>query len=186
MTFCGLDLAGSPRRPSGIAAIAYEKGEAVLLEATILYEDEEILAHILSLNPRVVAIDAPLSLPPEGEWFRRVDLEMKKKGYPVLPPGWKGMKALTLRAIKMKKKLEEQGVKVVETHPKSSLKSSNCENIFKLLNQTSIKHSITQKPGRDIEDAIIASITALFYHQGKTYMIKTVDGEIHLLPRICT
>ncbi|WFO75229.1 DUF429 domain-containing protein [Desulfurococcaceae archaeon MEX13E-LK6-19] len=185
VTLCGLDLAGTPRRSSGIAVISIQYDKAKLLEVTTLYTDDEILDYILSLNPTVVAIDSPLSLPPKGKWFRDVDIEMKKRGYPVLPPRWKSMEMLTLRAIEIKDKLENHGIRVIETHPKSALRSSNCRNVLEALEAAGVEYHITKKLSRDEEDAVIASLVALFYQRGRAVVVKSIDGEIHLLPKLC-
>ena len=55
--FVGLDLAGSPKRPTGICML--ERNRA---DVAVLYTDEEILRAIGD-RARAVAIDAPLSLP---------------------------------------------------------------------------------------------------------------------------
>ena len=182
---CGLDLAGTPKRPTGIAVISIQHNKAKLLEVTTFYTNDEILDYILSLNPTVVAIDSPLSLPPKGKWFRDVDIEMKKKGYPVLPPRWKSMEMLTLRAIEIKNKLEKHGVRVIETHPKSALRSSNCRNVLEALEATGVEHHITKELSRDEEDAVIASLVALFYQWRQAIVVKSTDGEIYLLPKLC-
>ena len=59
MSIVGLDLAGVESRPTGFCILADMQAQTCLV-----YTDKEILAKIRESNPRVVAIDAPLSLPP--------------------------------------------------------------------------------------------------------------------------
>jgi len=55
----GIDLAGVPHRPTGLCILKGLKAKTALL-----YSDEEILNYIQNEKPDLVAIDAPLSLPP--------------------------------------------------------------------------------------------------------------------------
>ena len=58
----GIDLAGSPRRDTGVCAL---RG-MTLTSIETLHTDQEILDFIDLIRPDLVAIDAPLSLPPTG------------------------------------------------------------------------------------------------------------------------
>ena len=58
----GLDLAASPRRPSGLAILSGSREVTTLL----VYTDDEILDEVEGGKPLVVAIDAPLSIPSKG------------------------------------------------------------------------------------------------------------------------
>ena len=57
----GLDLAGLPKNPSGVAKLCGKQ-----LETREIYSDAEILELCENVRPEVVAIDAPLSLPAQG------------------------------------------------------------------------------------------------------------------------
>ncbi|TEU04293.1 DUF429 domain-containing protein, partial [Candidatus Bathyarchaeota archaeon] len=52
--------------------------------------------------------------------MRKVDKEMYKHGYPVLPPRFPAMKKLTLRAIEITKKIIKEGFDIIEVHPAST------------------------------------------------------------------
>src|SRR5690606_24326692 len=54
----GLDLAGSPRRPTGFCVL---RGRRV--QVGHVFSEEDILALIAAAAPQLVAIDAPLALP---------------------------------------------------------------------------------------------------------------------------
>jgi len=59
MSIIGLDLAGVEIRPTG-----YCKLLDMYVDTSLIYTDEEILSKIRQIDPKIVAIDAPLSLPP--------------------------------------------------------------------------------------------------------------------------
>lgn len=116
----GIDLAGSPRRPTGFCLIADQT-----IEVTTLYSDEEIVNKIRMLNPAVVAIDAPLSLPPgrkqiedrRGGHFRSCDLALREKGIRFFPITLGPMRMLTARGIALKKRIQKPGCRVIEVYP---------------------------------------------------------------------
>jgi len=76
-----------------------------------------------------------------------------------LPPGWKGMKMLVERAIKIKRELEKDGIEVIETHPSSALKNANY-NLSSLINLKNINLNDLSK---DVVDAIVCSAVAWAY-----------------------
>jgi predicted nuclease with RNAse H fold len=114
----GIDLAGSSRNPTGWALL---KGKAV--KTFLLYTDSEISENTLRNHPALIAIDAPLSLPQKGGFFRKADREMIRKGYRVLPPNLPAMKKLALRAIILNRLIEEKRYKAIEVHPTSTRKA---------------------------------------------------------------
>jgi predicted nuclease with RNAse H fold len=77
---------------------------------------KQILDRSLTLSPTLIAIDAPLSLPMNGN-MRQVDKEMHKHGYPVRPPLFPAMEKLTLIAIEIAKKIIKEGFDIIETYP---------------------------------------------------------------------
>ncbi len=175
MIVAGLDPAGTARRPSGVAVLY----NTSILFLGIVYRDEEIIEVILRYKPIVVAIDSPLSF---SDKYRQVDIAMKKHGYPVLPPGWRSMRILIERSLKIKKQLEKHGIAVIETHPLSALKHSEC-SFNDLLKKHGLK--IHRKLVKDEIDALIAALVAYYYVKGLADNISAPDGVIYLLPRIC-
>jgi predicted nuclease with RNAse H fold len=87
------------------------------------YTDSEILEKIIRSRPVLIAIDAPLSLPKKGAFFRKADREMIRKGYRVFPPNLPAMKKLALRAIRLNRLIEEKAYKTIEVHPTSTRKA---------------------------------------------------------------
>ncbi len=176
MIVAGIDPAATSRRPSGVAVIS----NTTLLFIGKAYYDQEIIDIMRSTKPVVVAIDAPLS---PSDKYREVDLLMKRSGYPVLPPGWKTMRLLVIRGMKLRETLQRYGIAVIETHPKSALKSSRCSSPDELFSRTGINPG--KRLTRDEEDALIAALVAKYYVEGKARSISAVDGVIYLLPEIC-
>ncbi len=113
-------MAGAERRPTGFCLL---KGTRA--ETCIVYADDEILRKTAEAKPDVVAIDAPLSLPPgrktiedrTGEHFRDSDRELLRKGIKFFPITLGPMRKLTERGIRLRKALESCGFKVIEAYP---------------------------------------------------------------------
>ncbi len=177
----GLNPSGSERRVSGLAILDLDN--KMFIYVGKLYKDSEIIRTILAYKPQVLAIDSPLGF---ATGFREVDLLMKKMGYPVLPPGWKSMRMLIERSLRLKNIIEKYNIYVIETHPRSALKSSGCSDIEELLEKERIILNINTKSlSRDEFDAMIAAIVAKHYVEDNVFRVEARDGIIHLLPKIC-
>ncbi len=91
----------------------------------IAFTDDEILNSIVQAQPKIVPIDAPLSLPggrktihdSSGEHFRDCDLELRNRGIRFFPVTLGPMRMLTERGIALKAKIEEMGYRAVECYP---------------------------------------------------------------------
>ena len=174
----GLDLAAKNKNPSGLAIA---KGNHVEVVCKV-YSDEEIIERLLRYNVSVVAVDAPLA---HAKGYRRVDLEMKKRGFKVLPPGWNAMKTLVDRAIRLKSFLERHNIVVIETHPKSALKASGYEDYITLFKDYLIMDYATlSNLSKDEVDALICLLVAYYYTKGKVCVVEADDGIIYLLPTL--
>lgn len=120
----GLDLAGSPRRPTGFCLL---QGRRV--KVGHLFGDEDILATVTAATPRLVAIDAPLALPAgrcclldtcscaRTTHFRVSDHELRRLRIPFFPMTLGPMRQLTQRGMQLKVRLEAMQVEVIETYP---------------------------------------------------------------------
>ncbi|MCI0706075.1 MAG: DUF429 domain-containing protein [Ignavibacteriae bacterium] len=121
ITVVGIDLAGSPKRNTGICAL---RGFTITRYATV-HTDEEIFDFVEATRPKLVSIDAPLNLPPgrktiddrNGEHFRPCDRELLKRGIRFFPITLGPMRTLTVRGISLRKKLVRRGYKVIEMYP---------------------------------------------------------------------
>ena len=116
----GVDLAGSPRRPTGICLLQGRKAQT-----RIAFTDEEILDSIRRADPDLVPIDAPLSLPDgrktiherSGEHLRECDRELQRRKIKFFPITLGPMRMLTERGLSLKKRMEQVGYRAVECYP---------------------------------------------------------------------
>jgi predicted nuclease with RNAse H fold len=120
MLIVGLDLAGVESRPTGFCVLADMKAET-----SLIYTDKEILGKIKETRPSVVAIDAPLSLPPGRKsleertsvHLRECDRELLKRGIKFFPVTLGPMRKLTKRGINLRCMLEAESFIVIEAYP---------------------------------------------------------------------
>ena len=172
----GIDLAGSSKQPTGFCCMG--ERQAWVIE---VHEDHEMISLVKHCSPRVIAIDAPLSLPTTGA-YRQVDLRLKKMGCPVLPPLFRGMKLLTERAMRLASVFKDMGFNVIEVHPRSTLKllgfkePSSLDVIARSLGFTIMSPSLS--PSKHELDAFAAAYTAWLHLQGKTLIVAEKDGSI--------
>ena len=116
----GIDLAGVSRRPTGACSL---RGFEAL--TALLFEDRDILDFVRRRKPDLVAIDAPLNLPPgrrsiedrNDAHFRPCDLELRRQKIPFFPITLGPMRALTVRGIALRRLLEKEGFRVIEIYP---------------------------------------------------------------------
>ncbi len=120
MSSVGLDLAGVETRPTGYCALT-----GMEAETSLIYTDKEILTKIREAMPRIVAIDAPLTLPPGRTsleernkiHLRECDRELLKRGIKFFPLTLGPMRKLTERGIRLKRILEGENLVTVEAYP---------------------------------------------------------------------
>jgi predicted nuclease with RNAse H fold len=116
----GIDLAGSPRRPTGMCTLRGSRAQT-----QVVFSDDEILRRVQDARPELVPIDAPLSLPPgrktiqdrSGEHFRNCDRELRRRGIRFFPITLGPMRLLTERGMELRAKIETLGFPVVECYP---------------------------------------------------------------------
>jgi predicted nuclease with RNAse H fold len=116
----GIDLAGSPRRPTGLCILRGLKAQP-----HVVFTDDEILDWVRQAQPDLIPIDAPLTLPRGrmtihdrvGEHFRDCDLELRRRGIRFFPITLGPMRLLTERGLRLKASLEALGYRVVECYP---------------------------------------------------------------------
>lgn len=116
----GIDLAGSPRRPTGLCTL-----RGLEAETRIAFSDEEILEAVQAARPALVPIDAPLSLPKgrltihdrAGEHLRPCDRELLRRGIRFFPITLGPMRMLTERGLALRAQLRAMGCRAVECYP---------------------------------------------------------------------
>ena len=178
----GIDLAGSPKRPTGIS---YVDLPCRTIRTRIAYTDYEIVKITVTPKPKIVAIDAPLTMPRNG-YLREVDRLMHKLGLPVLPPMFPGMRMLTIRGVRLRNFLSEIGIHVIEVHPRSTLKillkKFKLSDLGELINFLGFLIENGKRLTKDEQDAILAMITAFLYYKGDYREVRAPDGVL-IIPR---
>jgi len=120
MTVVGLDLAGVEIRPTGFCTF-----KDMTAKTCLVYADREILLKIRESSPKIIAIDAPLSLPPgrktleerTGAHLRESDRELLKRHIRFFPLTLGPMRKLTERGMRLRRILEADHFTVVEAYP---------------------------------------------------------------------
>jgi predicted nuclease with RNAse H fold len=116
----GIDLAGSPRRPTGLCLL-----RGLRAQTRIAFSDEDILNMVHQARPDLVPIDAPLSLPQgrrtihdrSGEHFRDCDRELQRRGIRFFPITLGPMRMLTERGLALQAKIRAMGYRAIECYP---------------------------------------------------------------------
>ena len=111
-TVLGVDLAGAVHRATGMCVL-----KDMMATTFISHSDEEILECAEREKPGLIAVDAPLNLPPgrksiedrNGTHFRVCDIELRKRNIRFFPITLGPMRMLTVRGISLRKKLEIRG-----------------------------------------------------------------------------
>jgi predicted nuclease with RNAse H fold len=96
-----------------------------MAETSTVYTDEEIVKKTEEVQPEIIAIDAPLSLPTgrtsveqrTNVHLRECDKELLRKGIKFFPVTLGPMRKLTTRGIALKKVFERRNLKVIEVYP---------------------------------------------------------------------
>jgi predicted nuclease with RNAse H fold len=180
----GIDLAASSRNPSGWALL---KGNTV--KTSLVYTDSEILEKIVRNHPALIAIDAPLSLPEKGTFFRKAEREMIRKGYRVFPPNLPAMKKLALRAIRLNRLIEEKRYKTIEVHPTSTRKAlqmllKDWKAIQEILKTLGLKGELETRPLATHEiDAVTAALTAVLHLKSQTERVGDEEKGYITVPK---
>ncbi|MCD6530470.1 DUF429 domain-containing protein [Candidatus Bathyarchaeota archaeon] len=192
MIVVGLDLAGVEDRPSGFCVL-----EDLNAETCILYTDEEILQKIRLLKPNVIAIDAPLSLPPgrtsieerTGTHLRECDRELLKRGIKILPITLGGMRKLTQRGVRLKRLLEAEGFRVIEVYPGGAQdvlgvprKSRGREPLLAGLKKLGIRGLRKEMSDHEL-DAVTAAFVGKLFLEGKSETLGDPERGI-VMPKV--
>lgn len=174
MKLIGIDLAGKEENPSGISILKNHE-----IRTDHIYSDKEIIRKSKTINPKLLAFDAPLSFPEESG-YRDIDSELINRGYRVLPPTLGGMKSLTERGIQLAEKLRNYNQEVIEVHPRTSglilFETESREEWISKLSKSRWK--VEQELDEHEIDSIIAAVTGYLYLQGNVEKISREEGEI--------
>jgi predicted nuclease with RNAse H fold len=188
----GIDLAGSPKRSTGICTL--EKNTLTL--CTIVHTDQEIVNYIEKDNPTLIAVDAPLNLPPgrrsiedkNGKHFRPCDSELLRGGIPFFPITLGPMRLLTVRGIQLKRILSKRGYKVVEVYPgaaqdiwKIGRKQDGLAKLRNGLQKLGVKGLDKSMSGDEL-DAITAALVGQLFLRGKAEVLGNFRRGAIIIP----
>lgn len=192
MVVLGIDLSADEKRRSGICIL---KGKRV--QTMLLCTDEELLSLVRKVHPKLIAIDAPLSLPPDrrsinertGEHLRFCDRELLKRGIRFFPITLGGMRKLTERGIRLKALLEADGFQVIEVFPGGAQdvlglprKHHDLNGLRNGLRQLGLK-GIRDDATHDELDAITAAYVGWLFLHGEAEILGDWEQGAIVMPR---
>ncbi|MGZ7045095.1 MAG: DUF429 domain-containing protein [Candidatus Aminicenantales bacterium] len=188
----GLDLAGSPMRPTGFCVLRGLKAET-----KDLFSDEEILAAIVEAHPDLVTIDAPLHLPPgrssiherNDSHYRPCDLELRRRKIPFFPITLGPMRGLTERGMKLRAELEGKEIRAVEMYPGGAQDiwripraARDRKGLRRGLVKLGLKGLLTESSDHELDAATGALVGRLFL-QGRAEVYGDFDSGAIIMPR---
>ncbi len=192
--FVGIDLAGSEKRKTGFCVL----DERLFAETKVVYTDKEILREVERVSPAVVAIDAPLAMPLGKKSLRKkgpphlraCDREVLKLGIKIFPITLGPMRKLTRRGIRLRRKLEERGFRVIETYPGAAqdiLGIPRKQRGIHLLEKGLEEKLRIKLKGKNLSgdelDAVTCAYVAWLFHNGKAMCLGDEREILMVLPQ---
>lgn len=177
----GIDLAGSPRRNTGICTLKKNN----ISSCTTVHTDQEIIHYVEKEKPTLIAIDAPLNLPPgrksmedkNGGHFRPCDRELLRRGIRFFPITLGPMRLLTKRGIHLRRVLTRRDYPVIEVYPgaaqdilRTGRKQEGLSKLRKGLEKLGVK-GLSEKMNGDELDAITAALVGQLFLHGKAEVL---------------
>ena len=197
-TAVGIDLSGLSRRTKGRTALAqlsvedrprlldrhvFERGEG---------SDVAVIGWVLAHSPRVVAIDAPLTLPhavtcsecgclrcgPGSAPHQLRDVDTMVKGMPTSM-----LAAIAFRGIYLARHFREAGIEVIETYPAGSYRRLGADRH----DAQSVDRALSEliagfaAESQDERDAVAAGLAAAQHGVGRGVSVEGADGTIWLI-----
>jgi uncharacterized protein len=191
----GLDLAGSPRRPTGFCVL---KGRGVSVGH--LFDDEDIFETVGTAAPGVIAIDAPLALPAGRcclrdtcacagtSHFRVSDYELRRLGIRFFPITLGPMRQLTERGMHLKAALEGRGFTVIETYPGAAQdiwgipRQRDIDGLRRGLSRFRLQGLSQSERSPHVLDAVTCALVGKLYLAGSACSIGSPDEVLMILP----
>jgi uncharacterized protein len=191
----GLDLAGSPRRPTGFCVLSGRR-----VQVGHLYGDEGILATVATAAPQLIAIDAPLALPAgrcclrdtcvcaRTTHFRVSDYELRRLGIRFFPITLGPMRQLTQRGMQLKVTLEARGIPVIETYPGAAQdiwgipRQRDVPGLRRGLSRFRLSGLDRMERSPHVLDAVTCALVGKLYLDGGAWGIGSPDEALMILP----
>jgi uncharacterized protein len=188
----GIDLAGSPKRPTGACLMDANLSCA----CSVLFSDDEIVNLAASELPDVIAVDAPLSLPPgresidekSGSHLRECDRELIRRKIKFFPVTLGPMRMLTKRGLMLKKVFEGMGLKTIEVYPGAAQDIMGVSRqkypgkLLRGLRRLGIKGLHNRLNVHEL-DAATSSYVGFLYLKGEAEKLEDESGGGIFLPR---
>jgi len=163
-----------------------------MAETFLVYTNEEIVRKIEESKPKVIAIDAPLSLPTGRKsieqrtnvHLRECDKELLKRGIKFFPVTLGPMRKLTSRGITLREILENKHFKVIEVYPggaqdilKIPRKQQGLRRLRAGLEELGIKGLNDEMNDHEL-DAVTCALVGKLFLEGKTIIYGTREQAI--------
>lgn len=179
----GIDITSSETRASGWCFLDGSRAYT-----NRVFSDSEIFSETINVEPDIVSIDSPLSLPkgrtkvtdddPGREEFgivRECERVLFRRGVSVYPCLIQSMQKLTERGIRLASHFRAIGIPVIESYPGAAQdimdiprKKAGLEYLAKGLADFGLKGDfVSNKVSHDELDAITSAIVGLFFWSGK-------------------
>ena len=183
----GIDLAGSPRRPTGLCLL-----RDLGAQTHVAFSDRDILNTVHRAQPDLVPIDAPLSLPKgrttihdrSGEHFRDCDRELLRRGIRFFPITLGPMRMLTERGLALKSKISAMGYRVIECYPGAAQdvwglprQHQNRKELVAGLKKLGVR-GLTKAITSDEVDAVTAALVGRWVLLGRGEMLGGARGIV--------
>ena len=187
MSIVGLDLAGVESRPTGLCILT-----GVKAETSIVYTDEEVSKRIEESKPRIIAIDAPLSLPAGRDsieqrtnvHLRECDKELLQRGIKFFPITLGPMRKLTNRGINLRRILEDKHFRVIEVYPGGAQdvlgiprKQQGLERLRAGLEEAGVRGLNNRMSDHEL-DAVTCALVGKLFLEGKSVTYGTPEQAI--------
>ncbi len=172
MWLAGIDLSGKDSNPSPICLYSTKDRGFVM---KIAYSDNNIVSILDIFKPKIISIDAPLSLPMEGA-FRECEKELIRRGYRPLNLNIPSMRLLYERARKLLPKITKYG-KVIEVFATASLSELKITREY-------AERVFNRKLNKDEIDAFACCLTSYHYLEGKYVELGDKKEGTIILPQL--
>jgi predicted nuclease with RNAse H fold len=166
------------------------------VETFILFGDGDIVQCVEKKKPDIVAIDAPLWLPPGREsiedknnvHLRPCDEELKRRKIPFFPITLGPMRMLTERGMRLRRILEKRGFRVIEVYP------GGAQDIWKIprvkRNKDALRRGLLKRGlkglGKDISahelDAATGALVGRLFLQGRAEIYGDFSSGAIIMP----
>ena len=194
MNIVGIDLAGVETRDTGFCVM----DENVNVRTRVLHTDREVVKETITAGPRVVAIDAPLSLPRGRRsldervnvHLRECDREMLRMGIKFFPITLGPMRKLTERGIRIKTLLERAGLEVIEVYPGGAQdllgiprKHRGLKKLLSGLRGMGVR-GLSERMSDHELDAVTSALVGKLYLEGNYTALGDPEEGLIIMPRI--